>query len=178
MMSNTPADLTIANRARVDRLLTAARDTMARVAYCWAATPSEDGGVNVRVVGPIPGVPGEEDLTIWIVTSGGSRKAADIRRAGRLTLGYQHHSYGAPDDYVVLIGRAALVEDRTEIRDRWIESWRPFFPDGPDDPDVIFIRLNVDRIELCMRDVSPEPFGSRYSAIERGDDRFWKIASD
>jgi general stress protein 26 len=178
MMANAPADAMMTSIARVDRLLTAARDTMARVTYCWAATPSEDGGVNVRVVGPIPGVSGEEDLTIWIVTSGGSRKAADIRRAGRLTLGYQHHPDRGPDDYVALVGHAALVEDRSEIRDRWLDNWRRFFPDGPDDPDVIFVRLNVDRIELCVRDVTPEPFGSRYSAIERGDDRSWQIVSD
>jgi general stress protein 26 len=178
MMANAPADAMMTSIARVDRLLTAARDTMARVTYCWAATPSEDGGVNVRVVGPIPGVSGEEDLTIWFVTSDGSRKAADIRRAGRLTLGYQHHPDRGPDDYVALVGRAALVEDRSEIRDRWLEKWRLFFPGGPDDPDVIFVRMNVDRIELCVRDVTPEPFGSRYSAIERGDDRSWKIVSD
>jgi general stress protein 26 len=174
MMTNAPADLTITSMARVDRLLTAARDTMARVTYCWAATLSGDGGVNLRLVGPIPGVSGEEDWTIWFVTSGGSRKAADIRRAGRLTLGYQH----APDDYVALICRAALVEDRSEIRGRWLERWRLYFPAGPDDPDTIFVRMNVERIELCVRGATAEPFGSRHSVIERGDGRSWKIVSD
>ena len=66
MMANAPADVTMTGTARADRLLTAAADTMAKVADCWAATPSEDGGINVRVVGPIPGVPGEEDWTIWL----------------------------------------------------------------------------------------------------------------
>ena len=70
----------------VDRLLAAARDTMAKVTDCWAATPSADGGVSVRVVMPIAGVPGEDDWTIWFATGGGSRKAGEIRRAGRLTL--------------------------------------------------------------------------------------------
>jgi general stress protein 26 len=178
MMANAPADLTITSMARVDRLLTAARDTMARVTYCWAATPSGDGGVNLRLVGPIPAVSGEEDWTIWFVTSGGSRKAADIRRAGRLTLGYQHRPDRAPDDYVALIGRAALVEDRSEIRGRWLERWRLYFPGGPDDPDTIFVRMNVERIELCVRGVTAEPFGSRHSVLERGDGRSWKIVSD
>jgi hypothetical protein len=40
------------------------------------------------------------------------------------------------------------------------------------------VRMNVDRIELCVRGVTPEPFGSRYSVIERGDDRSWKVVSD
>jgi general stress protein 26 len=175
MIANAPADITMTSMARVNRLLTAAGDTMAKVADCWAATPSEDGGVNVRVVGPIPGVPGEEDWTIWFATRRSSRKAADIRRSGLLTLGYQHHPDRA---YVALIGGAALIEDRSEIRRRWLEKWRLFFPGGPDDPDTIFVRMNVDRIELCVRGVTPEPFGSRYSVIERGDDRSWNVVSD
>ena len=103
MVANALANVTMTGTGRVDRLLTAAKDTMARVADCWAATPSEDGGVNVRVVGPIPGVPGEEDWTIWFVTRRSSRKAADIQRAGLLTLGYQYHPDRA---YVALIGGA------------------------------------------------------------------------
>jgi len=90
-------------------------------------------------------------------------------------LGYQHHPDRA---YVALIGRAVLIEDRYEIRRRWLEKWRLFFPGGPDDPDTIFVRMNVDRIELCVRGVTPEPFGSRPSVLERGDDRSWKVASD
>ena len=109
------------------------------------------------------------------MTRRSSRKAADIQRAGLLTLGYQYHPDRA---YVALIGGAALIEDRSEIRRRWLEKWRLFFPGGPDDPDTIFVRMNVDRVELCVRGVTPEPFGSRYSVIERGDDRSWKVVSD
>ena len=175
MIGTAPADVTPASLTRVNRLLGAARDTMAKVADCWAATPSETGGVNVRVVGPIPGVPGEEDWTIWFATWRASRKAADIRRSGLLTLGYQYHPERA---YVALIGGAALIEDRREIRDRWLEQWRLYFPGGPDDADTIFVRMATRRIELCVRGVTPEPFGSRPSVIERGDDRSWRIVSD
>jgi general stress protein 26 len=175
MNGNVPAAITGASSARVKRLLRAASDTMEKVADCWAATSSEAGGVNVRVVGPILGVPGEEDWTIWFATWRTSRKAADIHRSGQLTLGYQYHPERA---YVALVGRAALVEDRREIRDRWLESWRLYFPGGPDDPDTIFVRMNTHRIELCVPGVSPEPFGSRPSVIERGDDRSWRIVSD
>ena len=175
MIANAPAESTMTSTVRVNQLLVAARDTMGKVADCWAATPSEDGGVNVRVVGPIPGVPGEEDWTIWFATWRNSRKAADIRRSGLLTLGYQLHPERA---YVALIGGAVLIEDRREIRYRWLEKWRLYFPGGPDDPDTIFVRMNADRIELCVRGVTPEPFGSRPSVIARGDDRNWRIVSD
>jgi general stress protein 26 len=175
MIENAPGAITPASSARVNLLLNAARDTVAKVADCWAATSSETGGVNVRVVGPIAGVPGEEDWTIWFTTWRASRKAADIRRSGLITLGYQYHPERA---YVALIGGAALIEDRREIRERWRESWRLYFAGGPDDPNTIFVRMNTHRIELCVPGVSPEPFGSRPSVIERGDDRSWRIVSD
>ena len=175
MVTSAPGDVTMTSMARVDQLLAAAKDTMASVPYCWAATASEDGGINVRLVGPIPGVSGEEDWTIWFTTGRSSRKAAEIRRAGRLTLCYQR----VPDSaYVALIGRAALVEDKVEIRRRWREEWRLYFSGGPDDPEVIFVKINVDRIELCVPGVTPDPFGSRHSVVGRDAERKWKIASD
>ena len=64
------------------------------------------------------------------------------------------------------------------MRDRWSEEFRPFFPRGPEHPDTIFVRINADRIELCVNGVTPEPFGSRYSAIERDGEHGWKIASN
>jgi general stress protein 26 len=159
----------------VERLLAAAQATMAKVRDCWLATAAQGGGVSVRVVSPIPGVFREEDWTIWFVTRRGSRKAAEIELTGRLALGYQYHPDRA---YVSALGRAALVDDRSIIRDRWSEKFRPHFPDGPENSDAIFVRVNVDRIELCVRGVSPEPFGSRHSVIERDDERGWKIVSD
>ena len=39
-------------------LLRVARETVAKVRYCVAATPAADGGVNARVVGAFP--PGED----------------------------------------------------------------------------------------------------------------------
>lgn len=159
----------------VERLLAAARETTAKVRDCWLVTSALDGGISVRVVSPIPGVVGEEDWTIWFATRRSSRKAAEIVRTGQLTLGYQYH----PDrSYVSVQGRAALVEDRPVIRDRWSERFRPYFPGGPEDPDTVFVRVNADRIELCVHGLTPEPFGSHHAVIERDGHRFWKVASN
>jgi general stress protein 26 len=159
----------------LDRLLAAARETMAKVHDCWLTTPAADGGINARVVAPIPGLSGDDEWTIWLATNGSSRKAHEIRRAGQVTLGYQHHPDRA---YVSLQGRAALIEERAAVRDRWSEEFRPYFPSGPEHPDTAFVRIDVNRIELCVNGVTPEPFGSRYSALERDGDLHWKIISN
>jgi hypothetical protein len=85
----------------------------------WRPSLKETDPAADKGAGPIPRVPGEEDWTIWFVTRRSSRKAADIQRAGLLTLGYQYHPDRA---YVALIGGAALIEDRSEIRRRWLEK--------------------------------------------------------
>lgn len=38
----------------IERLLVAARDTIAQVPYCWVVTPAEAGGANARVVKAFP----------------------------------------------------------------------------------------------------------------------------
>jgi hypothetical protein len=40
---------------------------------------------------------------------------------------------------------------------------------------AVLVRLEVERIELCVPGITPEPFGSRYLALERGATRPWHV---
>jgi len=159
----------------VERLLAAARATLAEMTHCWVMTPTASDGIHARVVEPIAAAPDDGDWIISFATSARSRKATEIERAGRLTLGYERHS---DHSYVALYARAALVVERSAIRARWCEAWQPYFPGGPEDPNLIIVRLAVDRIEVCVPGVSPEPFGSRYVAAARDAAGAWTIVSD
>jgi pyridoxamine 5'-phosphate oxidase like protein len=81
------------------------------------------------------------------------------------------------DAYVTFVGWAALVEDRSEIRSRWQETWNAYFPSGKEDPNAIFIRVEVDQIELWVRGVTPEPFGLRPSVLHRDSANCWNVVS-
>jgi general stress protein 26 len=163
---------TATNSGAAERLLAAARQTIGAARYCWAMTAASGGGVNARLMGRLPSLPGEDEWTVWFLTRDRSRKAGEIRLAGRLAVGYQHDA-----DYAVLTGPAALIEDRPELRRRWQDEWKVFFPGGADDASAILVRMEVDRIELCMRGVTPEPFGSRYQALERGPAHRWEVVT-
>jgi general stress protein 26 len=63
--------------------------------------------------------------------AGGSRKAREIGRTGRLSVVYQHD---ADDGYVTLIGRGVIVADRALLRARWQPAWNQFFPGGATRP--------------------------------------------
>lgn len=154
----------------VERLLTAANDTMAKARYCWAVTVAGDGHANARPMGRLMALPGEDAWSVWFMTRRTSRKAIEIGRTGHLTVIFQHDTEEA---YVTLIGRAAVVTDRAAIRARWQQRWNLFFPGGAEDENVAFLRTETERIELWAHGVSPEPFGTRAAIMERDHAGQW-----
>ena len=158
-----------------NQLLAIARETMAKVKNCWFVTVTRSGETNARIVAPIPGVPGGDEWTVWVLTSSGSRKIDEIRRNDRVTLGYQHDPESA---YVALAGRAIIINERAEISERWNKSWDNVFRAGAEDADAVFVKIEVDRIELfsLARKVTPAPFCKRSAALARNVEGNWRVA--
>jgi general stress protein 26 len=160
----------------IDRLLTAARDTRLRAKHCWIATVGEHGEPHARIVSPIPGPSGDDEWTVWFLTSKASRKTAEIRRDGRVAIGYQDDQHSA---YTTLAGRGWIVEDRWELARRWSSSWNAVFPKGADDLDAVFVKVDVERIELwnLALKVTPAPFGKCAAVLQRSGAGPWATAS-
>ena len=161
-----------AESASLEQLLPAAAATMAKARYCWALTIAEDGSVNARPMGPQKSASREDPFAILFLTRSGSRKAREIGRTGRLSVLYQHD---ADDGYVTLIGRGVILADRALLRARWQPAWNQFFPAGPDDETSIFVQLEAERIELWVRGVTAEPFGTRGAILERDPGQPWRL---
>ena len=101
-----------------------AAKTVASARYCWLATAAEAGASSLRPMGRIMPDAGEDEWKIRFLTDGRSRKARDMRRAGEVTIIFQHE----PDlAYVTLSGRAALHDSQAEIRERWKEAYNVYF---------------------------------------------------
>ncbi len=149
-------------------VLAAARATMRRKRYCLLATRSERG-VDARVLEPFAP---ERDLTVWLGTTRGSRKHAQLLRDPRATLVYQDDARGA---CAVLVGRVTVVEDLAERRARFKPFWRAFWPGGPEAPDYVLLRFEPSRVEVwdAWRRVTPLPFGQVGAAVVRGPDGVW-----
>lgn len=142
------------------RVLSAARSTMRRKKYCLLITRSEHGS-DARVLQPFPP---EDDFTVWLGTSIGSRKVAQLRHNDAATLVYQDDAKAA---CVVLVGRVRTVEEVEERRRRFMATWWAFFPEGPAGSDFILLRFEPERIEVwdSARRVTPPPFGLRSAAV-------------
>ena len=152
----------------IGRLLAGAAKTIASVRYCWLMTEAETGGANVRPMGRISPVPDGNDWTLWLLADGRSRKISDIRRANRVALILQRE----PDDaFVTLIGSASLRQGPSEVRLRWKDAYDAYL----DRANATLIEVEVERMELWIRGVTPEPFGLHTTIVERDVQGAWHL---
>jgi general stress protein 26 len=149
----------------VSRLLAGAAKAARGV--CWLATAAETGGGKLRPMGRLPNEAGEDEWMIRFVTDGRSSKAGEMRRDNKVTMIFQNE----PDDaFVSLIGTATLRERASEDREHWKEAYGAFFPNPSDRANAVFVEVEVQRMELWIRGVTPEPLGMQTTILERDGD--------
>jgi general stress protein 26 len=154
----------------IQDLLAAARQVTAQCEYCWAVTTSVDGTTSARVMGQLPSRPGEDEWTKWFLINPHSRKAREIERSGHMSVAFGNATLTR---YAVLKGRAVLVVgDRSVIDGHWQQRWDSLFARGKEDPNVAFIKLEPDQMEICLEGMQ------RYAVVVRGSDRGWTIAPE
>ena len=159
-------------RNDVSLLLAGAAKAIAGVRYCWLVTEAETGGANARPMGRVLPETDQSDWTIRFITDGRSRKASDIRRTGKVALIFQHD---ADDAFAVLIGRATVLESASEVRRLWKDAFNAYFSDEADRTNATFVQVNVERMELWIRGVTPEPFGLRPTVLARDAGGIWRL---
>jgi general stress protein 26 len=171
-MSTTMPPVPKVAETKILQFLTAARETIAAVPVCWLATRSLDGGTNARAVSSSAGPPGSDEWTRRFLVRRSSRKVAEMRAAPMVTLAFQHPS---GDRYIAMGGRAAIIEDVAEMRTMWPSDLNTHFPPGFADANMIVIQVDVDRIEIHVRGLTPEPFGAGRTLLERQPAGSWRF---
>ena len=120
----------------------AARAIIEKALFATMVTVGADGAPQSRIVDPFPP---EGEFTVWIATTGASRKVAEIQRDPRVALTYFDPS--APG-YVTLTGIAAIVRDPVEKARRWKDAWVGFYKDKNRGDDYTLIRVTPTRLEI------------------------------
>lgn len=144
---------------------------MTEVPFCWVVTAAADGtGAHARAVKDQKGDTDRDPWTRWFLARRVSRKVAEIRRTGRVTLAYQHVSGEA---YVTLAGRAELIDERAAVESR-------FHPTNEQEatvmPQLLAVRVTGDHLELHVRGVTAEPWGQGRTFLDRDADGTWHLA--
>jgi general stress protein 26 len=81
------------------------------------------------------------DGRVWFLTRGDSNKVRDIVRDARVNVAFVLSS----GEYASVAGRAEITDDRKTVERLWDASYRAWFPEGIDDPDLVLLHLTVER---------------------------------
>jgi general stress protein 26 len=171
MTTTTLPPVSETTESRINAYLAAAHEAVLATRICWLATRSLEGGTNVRAVDCWHGAPGSDKWTRRFLVRRTSRKVAEMRAAPMVSLACQHAS---GERWVALGGRATIIDDVAEMRMIWPGELDALFPSGFANANMIVVRLDVDRVEVHIRGLTPEPFGTGRTLLERQPGGSWR----
>lgn len=130
------------------------------IKFCMLTTADDDGTLRSR---PLQTAGVDDDCTLWFFTSRTSPKVMEAQAdAGRVNVSYANPG---KSDFVSISGRATIVDDREKMRalyTKWVEV---FFPKGLDDPDLVLLRVDVEKAEYWD---APNTGAGRLFALAKG----------
>ncbi len=85
----------------------------------------------------------EFDGDSWFFSFRDSPKVAEIVRDPSVELAYVATERGT---WISVEGTAEMVDDEELKREFWHDDLKGWFEDGPDDPEVVLIKVHADRI--------------------------------
>ena len=121
-----------------DEALEKLRKLLKEFPIAFMVTVSGDQ-VQARPIGVV-GDHAAFDGTLWFITDKRSRKVQAIESGAVTTLLFQNDKEG---DYLQLLGRARVVEDRAKLEELYTTLQRTWFPKGVDDPDITLVRFDA-----------------------------------
>ncbi len=153
-------------------LLAGAAKAIQAVRYCWLVTKATDG-FNARPMGRVLPDKSEDGWIVRFVTDGRSRKAHELSGEREAGLIFQSD----PDEaYVALFGKARLLERAEDVERFWKKHYEVYFPTPADRAAAAFIEVDVSRMELWIRGVTPEPFGLHATKLARDAGGAWQMS--
>ena len=140
------------------KIITAARDIISSVKFCGLVTIGDNGLPDIRTMDPFPP---DKDFTVWFGTNPKSRKINQIKNNPDVALYYND---SAGNGYVVIHGRAELINDKNEKTKHWKEEWSRFYPDN--DTSYLLIKVVPQKLDVI-----------NYKKAIYGDPVTWRAAS-
>ena len=96
---------------------------------------------------PVQTLQVEPEGRLWFFTDWHSPKVDELERDVRVSLGYADP---ASNTYVALSGTARLLQDRQKARQIWSMEQRAYYPEGPEDPRLALLQVEIERAEYWI----------------------------
>lgn len=128
------------NDTTKEKLIIAAREIMDASSTCALITLDDEFVPMVRIMDPFPP---ENDFTVWFGTKAYSRKVNQIKNNPDVSLYYQDLDASG---YVVIHGKAQIIDDQKEKQKRWKDAWEAFYPNNRE--GYILIKVSPEWMEI------------------------------
>jgi general stress protein 26 len=119
-------------------------EMMAGIDFCMMTTHGAGGAFHTRPMSNNGEV--ELDADTWFFTSKDTCKVDELERDDRVSLAFTGGSKKAPV-WIAVTGTAKLVEDVEKKKELWVAELEQWFENGPEDPDVVLIRVRAERAQ-------------------------------
>ena len=93
---------------------------------------------------PMATIKPDADGSLLFFTDKESAKVYEVQKDSQVNL-----SYSNPSDnvYASITGRASVSRDEAKIAELWSEPMRGWFPKGKEDPNIMILKITVDKAE-------------------------------
>ncbi|MGP3535014.1 pyridoxamine 5'-phosphate oxidase family protein [Microbacterium sp. RD1] len=110
-------------------------ELLGKFRFAMVTTRAEDGSLHAH---PLTVQESDFDGDLWFVIG---RSASAVTHIGLdPAVGV---SFSSNDAWLSLAGSAELVEDPAKLREQWNPALEAWFPNGPEDPEVVLLKVNA-----------------------------------
>jgi general stress protein 26 len=116
---------------------------IADVEIAMLTTQRADGRLVSRPLRTIAAT-GPAKGELWFFAHADSHKLEEVERQPRVNL-----AYAAPgrNTFVSVSGTARVVDNRAKVAELWTPALALFFPEGPQDRNLVLLRVDIDGAE-------------------------------
>lgn len=116
-------------------------------------TVNADGRIHSR---PMMTQDADSDADLWFVSALDCEKVSEIQAHPQVGVIYYRDADNA---YFSIAGDARIITEPKEIRRRWKDEWRMWFPEGPENSRLCLIKIDAREAEYW------EPTGTRLTVM-------------
>jgi general stress protein 26 len=126
---------------RRDSTIKKVAEMMRDLDFCMFTTRTDDGGLRARPMSNNGEV--EFDGDVWFFSGADTRKVSEIEADPIV-----HLSYADTETFTFLSigGEATIVRDVEKKQELWIDELERWFPEGPEDENVVLIKVTPSSV--------------------------------
>lgn len=117
------------------------------IKFTMFCTVDEDGSIHSRPMATtsLSAYNFQEEGTLWFFSKRSSFKNLNISYDQHVNLAYADP---AKQRYISVQGRAHISQDKEKMRKLWTPTFKAWFPEGIDDPEISLIGVHVESAEI------------------------------